>query len=91
MFERGNPTPRDPENALRLYRKAANLGNREASANMQRLAFKEGIRANNLSSTPASQRIDNATRHLLRALPVTEESRQRLGDWLLITPDPDES
>ena len=91
MFERGIPTPRDPETALRLYRKAANLGNREASANMQRLAFKEGIRANNLSATPASRRIDNATRHLLRALPVTEESRQRLGDWLLITPDPDES
>lgn len=91
MFEKGYPTPRDPETALRLYRKAANLGNREASANMQRLAFKEGIRANSRSATPAAQRIDNATRRVLNALPVTEESRLRLGDWLLITPNPEES
>lgn len=89
MFEKGYPTPRDPETALKLYRKAANLGNRQASANMQRLAFKEGIRANSRSSTPASRRIDNATRHIIRALPVTEDTRLRLGDWLLFTPDED--
>lgn len=91
MFEKGYPTPRDPETALRLYRKAANLGNREASANMQRLAFKEGIRASSRSTTPAAQRIDNATRRVLEALPVTEESRLRLADWLLLTPNPEES
>lgn len=89
MFEKGYPTPRDPENALRLYRKAANLGNREASANMQRLSFKEGIRAQHLSATPNETRIDNATLHIIHALPVSEHARDRLKGWLLLTPDQD--
>lgn len=89
MFEKGYPTPRDPENALRLYRKAANLGNREASANMQRLSFKEGIRAQHQSSTPNETRIDNATLHIIHALPVSEHARDRLKGWLLLTPDQD--
>lgn len=84
MFEQGYPTPRDPENAYQLYRMAANLGNREASANMQRLAFKEGIRASSRSSTPIRKRIDHATLHLIHALPVTEETRDRLRYWLLL-------
>ena len=91
MFEKGYPTPRDPETALRLYRKAAYLGNKEASANMQRLSFKEGIRASNLSSTPPRKRIDNATQHLINALPVTEETRERLRAWLLLNPEQDEA
>lgn len=89
MFEKGYPTPRNPENALRLYRKAANLGNREASANMQRLAFKEGIRAQHISSTPNETRIDNATLHIIQALPVSEYTRDRLKGWLLLNPDKD--
>lgn len=89
MFEKGYPTPRDPENALRLYRKAANLGNREASANMQRLSFKEGIRAQHLSTTPNETRIDNATMRIIRALPVSEHTRDRLKGWLLLTRDQD--
>ena len=78
MFEKGYPTPRDPESAYRLYRKAANLGNKEASANMQRLAFKEGIRASHISSTPIRKRIDNATLRLIHALPVPPRVRGRL-------------
>lgn len=89
MFEKGYPTPRDPENALRLYRKAANLGNREASANMQRLSFKEGIRAQQHSATPNETRIDNATLHIIRALPVSEYTKERLKGWLLLSPDQD--
>ena len=81
---KGYPAPRNPEYAYQLYRMAANLGNREASANMQRLAFKEGIRASSRSSTPVRTRIDNATLHLIRALPVTEETRDRLRYWLLL-------
>ncbi len=84
MFEKGYPAPRNPESAYKLYRMAANLGNREASANMQRLAFKEGIRASSRSSTPVRKRIDNATLHLIHALPVTEETRERLRYWLLM-------
>ena len=87
MFEQGYPTPRSPENALRLYRKAANLGNREASANMQRLAFKEGVRAQNISSTPPRVRVDNATLHIINALPVSEYTKERLQGWLLSNPD----
>lgn len=90
MFEKGYPTPRDPETALRLYRKAAYLGNKEASANMQRLAFKEGIRASNLSSTPPRKRIDNATQHLINALPLTEATRERLRAWLLLSEEQEE-
>lgn len=78
MFEKGYPTPRDPVIAYRLYRKAANLGNKEASANMQRLAFKEGIRASHISSTPIRKRIDNATLRLIHALPVPPRVRGRL-------------
>lgn len=91
MFEKGYPTPRDPESALKLYRKAANLGNREASANMQRLAFKEGVRAQHSSSTPPRKRIDHATLRIIQVLPVSEYTRDRLRGWLLLTPDSDES
>lgn len=90
MFEKGYPTPRNPENALRLYRKAANLGNREASANMQRLAFKEGIRASHQSATPPRKRIDNATLHMIQALPLEEPTRERLRAWLLLSPTENE-
>lgn len=91
MFEKGYPTPRNYENAYRLYRKAANLGNKEASANMQRLAFKEGIRASNKSYTPYNKRIDNATGRILQALPVSADTRDRLRAWLLITSDSEDS
>ena len=90
MFEYGYPTPRNTENALRLYRKAANQGNREASANMQRLAFKEGIRAQVLSATPPRRRIDNATLRIIQALPVSEYTRERLRMWLTSTIHDDE-
>ena len=83
MFEKGYPTPRDSEKALRLYRKAAFLGNREASANMQRLAFKEGVRAQNISTNPTRTRIDNATMHIIQSLPVSEYAQDRLKGWLL--------
>ena len=85
MFEYGYPTPRNTENALRLYRKAANQGNREASANMQRLAFKEGIRAQVQSSTSPRKCIDNATLRVIHALPVSEYARERLRNWLIST------
>lgn len=90
MFEFGYPTPRNAENALRLYRKAATLGNREASANMQRLAFKEGVRAQQLSSTPPRKRIDNATYRIIRALPVSEYTQERLRELLTLSPEQDD-
>ncbi len=90
MFENGYPTPRNYENAYHLYRKAANLGNKEASANMQRLAFKEGIRASLKSTTPYNTRIDNASLRIIQALPVAEETRERLRAWLLFSPNHEE-
>lgn len=91
MFEKGHPTPQDYEIAYRLYRKAAELGNKEASANMQRLAFKEGIRASNRSQTPYRTRIDNATQHIIRALPVAPETQERLISWLMLSPANEET
>ena len=34
-------------------------------------------------------RIDNATLHIIHALPVSEHARDRLKGWLLLTPDQD--
>ena len=90
MFEYGYPTPRNTESALRLYRKAANQGNREASANMQRLAFKEGIRAQVRSTTPPGKRIDNAALRVIHALPVSDYTRERLRKWLTPANEKDE-
>lgn len=83
MYERGNPTHRDTELALQLYRKAAYLGNKEASANMQRLAFKLGIRALRTQKESYTLRIRNATKRIIAALPLDDYLRQRLEFWLL--------
>ena len=82
MFENGYPTPRDYESAYQLYRKAAYLGNKEASANMQRLAFKEEIRASSRNGTPYRKRIDHATSRIINALPVSPETQEQLTMWL---------
>lgn len=83
MYERGLSVPRSEELALSLYRKAAILGNREASANMQRLAFKVGIIANRKIARRAPEKIRNATARLIHALPLSPYIRSRLHARLL--------
>lgn len=82
MYEKGIAVPQDTAKALSLYHKAAALGNRQASANMQRLAYKEGIAAHRQDETPAADRIRNAVKRVILILPINDNSQERLRFWL---------
>lgn len=82
MFEKGLAVPQDTAKALSLYHKAAALGHRQASANMQRLAYKEGIAANRQDEAPAADRIRNAVKRVILTLPVNDQTQERLRFWL---------
>lgn len=82
MFEKGIAVSQDSAKALSLYGKAAALGNRKASANMQRLAYKEGVAAHRGMETPALPRILNAMQHVIFMLPINDKSQQRLWTWV---------
>ena len=82
LYERGTVVAEDTAVALSLYRKAAALGNKQASANMQRLAYKEGIAATAPEETPAHTRLANAVRRVVEILPINEHSKERLLLWL---------
>lgn len=83
MYERGLGTHRNEELALLLYRKAATMGSREASANMQRIAFKVGQKSEKKEERPAITRIRNATGRLILSLPFSDYTRSRIRAWLL--------
>ncbi len=76
MHERGIATAQDIPTALHLYRKAAELGNKEASANLQRLAY---IKAEQATGTPPAQRVDNAALRVIEALPLAPPTRKWLA------------
>ncbi len=76
MYEKGIATSRDLNIALQLYKKAADLGNKEASANMQRLAF---IKAEIETGTPDALRVDYATMRVIEALPLSQRIRNLLS------------
>lgn len=78
MFEYGVGLRRNPDGAAELYRKAARLGNREASANLQRFTFKESAKNLQPRSTPAGERIANAAMRVIDALPIARQDRR----WL---------
>lgn len=79
MYEKGIAVPRDAGKALSLYGKAEALGNKQASANRQRLAYKTGHKQ---EATPAGTRIGNAVQRVIRMLPINEKSKDRLWQWL---------
>lgn len=83
MYERGQATRRSEELALLLYRKAATMGCKEASANMQRLAYKVGQKAEKATGRSAIDRIRNATNRVISALPFSSYTRSRIHAWLL--------
>lgn len=85
MYERGIVVSQDDAMALRLYKKAAALGNKDASANVQRLAFKAGKEAD--VHTPVQARIDHAFRRVLQALPLSHDSREFLKSLLPLPED----
>lgn len=82
MLEGGITMKRNAAAALSLYSKAAALGNKQASANMQRLAYKEGIKASRQDIVPATTRIGNAVQRVIRTLPINDKSQDRLWQWL---------
>lgn len=73
MLEKGIGTKAKPEAALMLYRKAAALGHKRASANMQRLAYLEGAKAKRATETPPERRIRNALMQVVRVLPLPDD------------------
>ena len=78
MFEHGQGIHRNTQGAAELYRRAAELGNREASSNLQRLSFKENAKALQNAATPAGERIRNAVLRLVDSLPLAEPWPERL-------------
>ena len=82
MYERGIYVPTDRNIAIRLYKRAAELGSKEASANVQRLAFKTNLETA-ISATSASRRISNAFLRLIDKLPISKRLKTRLSSPLL--------
>lgn len=76
MYEQGIGVSQDLTRALRLYKKAASLGNKDASANMQRLAY---LKAEEGDGTPSIQKINRAALKVIRAMPLSESARQRFS------------
>lgn len=76
MYEQGIGVSRNVSKALRLYRQAAALGCKDASANMQRLAYKTESEQREVVTW--SQRVGRASLRVVQALPVFSLLRQ----WL---------
>lgn len=79
MYERGIGVPQDTQEALRLYKKAAAAGNKEASANMQRLGSRAGEEPE--EDNTVSQRVCNASLRVIMHLPVTHHLKEMLMDF----------
>lgn len=77
MYERGIGVKRDTAHALRLYRRAAELGDKDASANMQRLAYKTDT--DQRPSTTWRQRVCSATLRIVLSMPPLSEA---VKEWL---------
>lgn len=76
MYEQGIGVSRDAGKALRLYKQAAALGCKDASANMQRLAYKTDSEQRETASW--AQRVGRASLRVVQALPVSPMLQQ----WL---------
>lgn len=76
MYEQGIGVSRNFGTALRLYKQAAALGCKDASANMQRLAYKTDREHRETASW--QQRVARATLRVVHALPVSPQVQQ----WL---------
>ncbi len=79
FYERGIVVSQDTSQALRFYRKAAALGDKNASANWQRLAYKSGIKSDTPEGSSYSQRVDRALVRVIHTLPFTEKTRAVLS------------
>lgn len=82
MYERGIYVQADSSVAIRLYKYAAELGSKEASANVQRLAFKTNLETA-IRATSASRRVCNAFLRLIDELPLSKRIKTRLSAPLM--------
>lgn len=85
IYELGIGVSKDAAMALRLYKRAADLGYKDASANLQRLAYKTDSAQRH--ATTWSQRVGHAGLRVVQALPLSpiarrwvEEPFRRLSD-----------
>lgn len=78
MYEKGIYVQADRNLAIRLYKRAAELGSKEASANVQRLAFKTNVETVTSANSP-SRRICNAFLRLIDKLPVAKHWKPHLS------------
>ena len=76
MYEHGLATQKNELEALRLYKKAAQLGNKAASANMQRLGY---VQAGHENGVPDSVRVDRAVLQVIEALPLPRHIRSKMA------------
>lgn len=78
LYERGTPqTRRNYKLALKLYRKSASLGNREASANLQRLEFRTRLKGGT-HETSFAQRLNHSLQRFVHALPLDESGKDKI-------------
>lgn len=78
MYERGVGGKKDVRHALRLYKWAAALGNRDASANLQRLAYIKDVEQRHVASV--RKRVVGAVLRVVEALPLADAPREWLKE-----------
>lgn len=75
MYELGIGVNKNQAHALKLYKKAAALGNKDASANMQRLAY---LKAEEADVTTNLQKICGAAVKVILKMPFSDQIRTKL-------------
>ncbi|MFI3242655.1 MAG: tetratricopeptide repeat protein [Akkermansia sp.] len=70
MYERGAGIAKDYTTALRLYRHAAKLGNKDASVNMQRLAYLLDQQEDKKDGEPWYLRVNRGYLQIINSLPI---------------------
>ncbi len=81
MYERGAGVEADYTMALRLYRDAANLGNKDASVNMQRLAYLLDQKDTRRLREPWYLRVNRGYLRIINSLPVDVPFAREYKEW----------
>ncbi|MFI3244647.1 MAG: tetratricopeptide repeat protein [Akkermansia sp.] len=81
LYERGAGVGVDYSIALRLYRDAANLNNKDASVNMQRLVVKIEQEDSKSMTEPWYLRVNRGYLRIMKSLPVTLPFAEEFKAW----------
>ncbi len=81
MYERGAGIPTDYTTALRLYRSAAKLGNKDASVNMQRLAYLLDKQDDKKEGEPWYLRVNRGYLQIINSLPIRIPFTTDYKEW----------